>query len=72
MEDDFSYLKDPRVLAEIRKHKWIESQKKGKEVGFATAAVDWINRYGQQWKKIHIKNYQNKSSQFVERLGTSP
>ncbi|OGX06515.1 MAG: hypothetical protein A2Z88_04480 [Omnitrophica WOR_2 bacterium GWA2_47_8] len=45
----YAFLKDPEALEEIRKHKWLESEKKGEEVGFATAALDWINTYGRAW-----------------------
>ncbi|MCF7908547.1 MAG: hypothetical protein K9L86_06745 [Candidatus Omnitrophica bacterium] len=53
MKDSYPYFRDPRALEEIRKHKWIESQKQNQEVSFATAALDWINNYGAQWKEIH-------------------
>ena len=53
MRDTYSYLKDPRALAEIQKHKWLESQKAKGEIGFATAAVDWVQRYGRAWKKAY-------------------
>jgi hypothetical protein len=43
------FLKDELALHEIRKHKWIESEKAGHEIGFATAAHDWITKYGQAW-----------------------
>ena len=42
MYSNYSFLRDELALEEIRKHKWIESEKQQKEVGFATAAVDWI------------------------------
>ena len=66
MKDRYPYLRDPRALAEIRRHKWIESQKKGKEIGFATAAADWVKKYGRQWKKIHAEEYKDNSI-FIER-----
>lgn len=66
MKDDYPYFKDPRAMAEIRKHKWIESQKQDEEIGFATAALDWIERYGQEWKKIHVKEYEDKGV-FIEQ-----
>jgi hypothetical protein len=53
MENHYSFLKDEMALAEIRKHKWIESEKKGYELGFATCALDWIQKYGDQW--LHYK-----------------
>lgn len=64
MKNKYNYFKDPRALAEIRKHKWIESQKKGAEVGFATAAVDWIKSYGEDWEKMHV--YEDNSI-FIEK-----
>lgn len=66
MRDKYPYLRDPRALAEIRKHKWIESEKKGKEIGFASAAVDWIGKYGEEWKKIHGEEYKDNRV-FIER-----
>ncbi len=66
MQDAYPYLKDPRAIDEIRKHKWIESQKAGREIGFASAAVDWIKKYGKQWKKIYSKEFKDKSI-FLER-----
>lgn len=66
MRDKYPYLKDPRALAEIRKHKWIESQKAGTEIGFASAAVDWIKKYGEEWKKIHAQEYRDEEI-FLER-----
>jgi hypothetical protein len=53
MDKSYNYLKDPRVLDEIRKHKWIESEKSNREIGFASAAVEWIIKYGPQWKQYH-------------------
>lgn len=66
MKKGYPYLSDPRALAEIRKHKWLESQKQGIEVGFATAALDWIKKYGPEWLKVH--NIDNVSAEaFIEK-----
>ena len=48
MNRNYPFLKDELALMEIRKHKWIESEKKGCEIDFATAALDWIKKYGFQ------------------------
>lgn len=53
MKRRYPYLRDPRVLSEIRKHQWIESEKSGKEIGFGTAAIDWITKYGELWRQAH-------------------
>ena len=37
---------------EILKHKWIESEKAGHDVGFEQALTDWIVRHRSKWRKI--------------------
>ena len=49
MKKQYSFLKDELAITEIRKHKWIESEKAGCEIGFATAAYDWVTKYGEAW-----------------------
>jgi hypothetical protein len=66
MKLDYSFLKDELAIGEIRKHKWIESQKSGQEIGFASAAVDWIRRYGQQWLIFRLDR-QDENDLFVEK-----
>ncbi len=36
---------------EILKHKWIESQKEGRDIGFERALTDWIVRHRTKWRK---------------------
>ena len=36
---------------EILKHKWIESEKEGNDIGFERALLDWIRKYRSNWKK---------------------
>ena len=48
--NNYSILLDKYALCEIRKHKWIQSEKCGQEIGFATAALDWIDKYGVTWR----------------------
>ncbi len=55
MLSNYSFLKDELAVLEIRKHQWIESQKKGAEIGFASAAVDWIKQYGNAWKQFRLE-----------------
>ena len=54
MKINYSFLKDELALLEIRKHKWIESEKAGREIGFASAAVDWIKKYGNQFRQFRF------------------
>ena len=36
---------------EILKHKWIESEKAGHDIGFERALTDWIVSHRSKWRK---------------------
>jgi hypothetical protein len=36
---------------EILKHKWIESEKAGCDIGFERALTDWIVRHRAKWRR---------------------
>jgi hypothetical protein len=36
---------------EILKHKWIESEKAGCDIGFEQALTDWIIKHRSKWRK---------------------
>ena len=36
---------------EILKHKWIESEKAGHDIGFEGALTDWIIKHRANWRK---------------------
>ncbi|QQL46376.1 hypothetical protein G3M56_005915 [Sulfuriroseicoccus oceanibius] len=38
-------------LDEIHRHKWIESEKRGYDVGLEFALVDWIRNHRDEWRK---------------------
>jgi len=40
---------------EILKHKWIESEKAGRDIGFERALLDWIVRHRSQWREKRMK-----------------
>lgn len=35
---------------EIMRHKWIESEKLGRDIGFERALVDWIKNHREKWR----------------------
>jgi len=53
-------LKDQRVIKEINKHKWIESEKVGYDIGFDKAAEDWISRYADDWEDKYTERFFKK------------
>lgn len=38
-------------LDEILRHKWIESEKAGRDIGFEQALTDWIMKHRSKWRK---------------------
>ena len=36
---------------EILRHKWIESEKAGRDIGFEKALTDWIIKHRAKWRK---------------------
>jgi hypothetical protein len=40
---------------EILKHKWIESEKAGNDIGFEKALLDWIVKHRSNWRAKRMK-----------------
>lgn len=41
---------------EIMRHKWIESEKAGRDIGFEQALTDWIIKHRNTWRKTRQSN----------------
>jgi len=52
-------LKDKRVIDEINKHLWIESQKAGYSIGIERATDEWLRLYSEGWMKYHMPRKYN-------------
>jgi len=48
--------------AEILKHKWIESEKAGKDIGFERALLDWIVKHRSNWRERRRKEARTKQA----------
>ena len=46
---------------EIMKHKWLESEKAGHDIGFERALVDWVSKYRAAWRKFRQAQIPNKT-----------
>jgi hypothetical protein len=44
---------------EILRHKWIESEKVGHDIGFESALTDWIIKHRASWRKTRQSGNQN-------------
>jgi hypothetical protein len=40
---------------EVLKHKWIESEKAGSDIGFEKALLDWIVKHRSNWRDKRLK-----------------
>lgn len=52
--DQETLLRDKRVLEEIDRHLWIESEKQGCNIGFDQAREDWVKRFSKAWMSYHM------------------
>ena len=43
---------------EILRHKWIESEKLGRDIGFEKALLDWIVKHRSSWRERRLKEHQ--------------
>jgi len=47
-------LNDRRVVDEINRHLWIESERLGGDITFEKAARDWFDRFADAWTKHYV------------------
>ena len=47
-------LKNKKVIEEIHRHQWIQSEKEGRDVGFEVAAADWLENFSKAWMQYHM------------------
>lgn len=45
---------------EILRHKWIESEKRGRDIGFERALLDWIRNHREGWRAARRRRGPNK------------
>lgn len=49
-------------LDEIRRYKWIESQKAGEDIGFDRALVEWVTKHRDLWREERAQKRQAAAS----------
>ena len=60
LKDSSLYREFQAEREEILKHKWIESEKAGHDIGFEQALTDWIVRYRSKWRKTRQAHTANQ------------
>lgn len=49
-------LSDKRVVAEIERHLWLESERVGHDIGFENAKAEWLKNFSAAWMQYHMPN----------------
>ncbi len=47
-------LNNQDVVDEINRHRWLESEKAGQDIGFEVASEDWLKRFSTAWMQYHM------------------
>jgi hypothetical protein len=63
-------LRNKKVIEEINRHKWLESEIAGYDIGFEAAAEDWLKNHAGVWVAYH--NNKKLKSQPKVSLVTGP
>ena len=50
---------------EILKHKWIESEKAGNDIGFEKALLDWIVKHRSNWRDERMKEARTETGRLL-------
>ena len=61
-------LRNKKVIEEINRHKWLESEIAGFDIGFEAAAEDWLKKHAAVWIAYHA----NKKSKISPQSVTPP
>jgi hypothetical protein len=56
---------------EILRHKWIESEKAGSDIGFERALLDWIRKHRDYWRSARREETMARGRN-ADRPGTLP
>ncbi|MDQ2659112.1 MAG: DUF4032 domain-containing protein [Verrucomicrobiota bacterium] len=61
VKDSVLYKEFLAEREEILKHKWIESEKAGNDIGFEKALYDWIMRYRSSWRDKRLREVRSQA-----------
>jgi len=54
-------------VKEIQRHKWIESEKAGKDLG-QEAVLDWIQRHAADFRAAHVSRGKKQQHSWFDRI----
>lgn len=57
---------------EILKHKWLESERLGHDIGFERALLDWIRKHREAWRTARRSQGPSGSASAASKSGSQP
>ena len=60
-------LTDRRVVEEINRHLWLESEKAGHDIGFEKAKEDWLKNFSKAWMEYHMPEELTKANKTLQQ-----
>jgi hypothetical protein len=57
---------------EILKHKWLESERLGYDIGFERALLDWIRKHRESWRAARRQQQQHSTSHSAPNARSGP
>jgi len=54
IQTDKKLLQNKKVIEEINRHRWIESEKAGQDIGFEAASTQWLEEFSKAWMQYHM------------------
>ena len=70
--DPKKLLRNKKVIDEIKRHKWLESEIAGYDIGYEKAAEDWLKRYAHSWMAYHFSSKSKKFKKETPKRKTTP
>ena len=65
-------LSDKRVIAEIERHLWIESEKAGYDIGYERAKEEWLRDFSGAWMKQNMSEDIINAQKVARRVSSAP
>ena len=72
MEANQKLLRNKKVIEEIDRHQWIESERAGYDIGFEKASIQWLEKFSKAWMQYHMPKQKKPSSKKSSSRKTLP
>lgn len=64
-------LKNKKAIDEINRHRWIESERVGHDIGFESASTQWLEKFSKAWMQYHMPKRKKPTPKSLSSKKTS-